>query len=272
MDHWRWPETRQRQRKKERQQHNVVKRLKTYFSLSFEDVPQQHFQHLSILHISSVPKDPSWGVGHLMTVLAAPIGSLKQFHLAVKQLCVCDAPNLSVRNGTWRPSPSFAHILRARQINLTDQGHIWHSRTHFWTVGLHPVASAHIKIQSESTRLMAQHLMPVCNNMNSVAYYKWWSGLRRKDSFRGRWMCQTLDGHTPAESQTVHCCCRLTQQVLQEMLLEVNTRDWPIALFAGELGWMLCNGSGWVTLLLKTTWNFATVEVGDMWKASAIMK
>lgn len=49
-------------------------------------------------------------------------------------------------------------------------------------------------------------------------------------------MCQTQDGHTPAESQTLHCCCRLTQQVLQEMLLEVNTRDWPIALFAGELG------------------------------------
>lgn len=45
-------------------------------------------------------------------------------------------------------------------------------------------------------------------------------------------MCQTLDGRTPAESQTAHCCCRLTQQVLKEMLLEVNTRDWPIALFA----------------------------------------
>lgn len=60
-------------------------------------------------------------------------------------------------------------------------------------------------------------------------------------------MCQTLDGRTPAESQTAHCCCRLTQQVLQEMLLEVNRRDWPIALFAEKLGWVMAlrNGSGW---------------------------
>lgn len=56
-------------------------------------------------------------------------------------------------------------------------------------------------------------------------------------------MCQTQDGHEPAGSQTIYCCCSLTQQVLQEMLLEVNTHDCPMAFFF--LGW---GGVAWEKL------------------------
>lgn len=45
-----------------------------------------HFKRLvSILHISPVHNGPTWGVGdQQVSALATPIGSLKQFNLAVK--------------------------------------------------------------------------------------------------------------------------------------------------------------------------------------------
>lgn len=150
---------------------------------------------------------------------------------------MCDCVHhtkMVISEGAWWPEepnhhPSFAHILRARQIYLTALGHIWHSRLHRWRSACTQWRT--LALQSNTNQPDWWHsISRWCAITWTLANYKQWSGLKRKGSLRRRWVCQTLDGQTPAESQTAHCCCRLTQQVLQETLLEVNTRDWPIAL------------------------------------------